>query len=205
MFIVDCICSWFVSVSYYGFRNRAGHCKISKVCFGALTPPFYSLDSESFSFLLCPLTHFYFSIQLFCILFLLVLQKGASCSLGIYNWRDIFKDPFPWGTSIYSHTQPSLSRIEARRKICYEMALFPAHRNALWIVCDWLASLGTDNWEPTASALMSLFILITLPTQTFGNNLPYLLFHWELWKLISCCSCLQRIHVDLKIPLIDMK
>lgn len=38
----------------------------------ALTPPFLSLDSGSHFFLLHP-PHFYFSIQLFCIIFLLVI------------------------------------------------------------------------------------------------------------------------------------
>lgn len=55
-------------------------------------------------------------------------------------------------------------------------ALFHAYRNALSIVCTSFISSGTNNWELITTALMSLFILVTLPTQTFWNNLHYLLF-----------------------------
>lgn len=157
MFIIDYLCFWFVFFSHYDFRNKIGHCKISSLFW---RPWYYSFSPWTHGpplFFYVPLTHFYFSIQLFCIPFLLVPQKGASCLLGIYNWRDIFKDPFPWGTWLYGHAKLCLSRIETRRKICYEKALFHIHRNALWFICASLTSSVqiTENWLHQLSCRLS--------------------------------------------------
>lgn len=143
--------------------------------FMALKLLFFSLDLVSF--LLCSPIHLYFHIQLFCILLLLVPQKDAPWLLGICNWRDIWHIPIPEITSLTFHAQSSLRKIEPRRNIHCEKALFYTHRNAFWIICAKLTSSGTDNWELPISVLTSFFILATLPTQTFWSRFPSLVFH----------------------------
>lgn len=157
--------------------------KISKVYFGGLhTTPFYSWTQGSSLFFCVRFTHFYFSIQLFCLLFLLVPQKGASCLLGIYNWRDIFKGPFPWGTTLYSHAQWRLSRIETRRKICYEKALFmptempfglfvPVSLHLVQVTVNWLAQFSCDfsSLSPWVHRHFEIICLIHFFIGSCGN------------------------------------
>lgn len=162
MFIADDLCSWFVSVSRYGFRSKAGHCRISKVGFwgldtnlflpGFIVPLFSSVSPLP----TCISPHNYFV---------------PYSILRVPAWefvieRTSLKIPFPGGTSIYSHAQRCLNRKETRRKICYEKIIVPAPGNSVWIICAWLALSSMDNWELTASALTSHFILVTLPTYT---------------------------------------
>lgn len=128
MFIVDYLCSWFVSVSNYGFRNRAGHCKISKVCFGGLDTTLFLPEFRVplFCVLPCPLLFLYTTI-------LYHIPASSSCLSGICNWGTSLKIPFPGGTSFYAHVQPNLSRIEARRKSLFMESLRKCPLDYRWV------------------------------------------------------------------------